>query len=192
MKISILFAIFISLLGSAAFAGTLPLYSRTTVKIIPAKVSVISVSPQENKEKQEPKKAVDSKISDFMPGLRRVAKEFAVDVRPTNFLEQRDFMSIQPFKDNEGMLLVIDPPEAKQLKSNNLLGKVDILFVDVNGSITQIAPDISLADLDQPLQSEKTIHGILFLKAGTAKEDDIVPGDKVENSLFKSQPIILQ
>ena len=115
-----------------------------------------------------------------------------MEVRPLSFLEQRDFIAHQPFTDKEGMMLLVDPPAPAQLKSSNLLGKMDVLFVLEDGKIDKIAPEISLPELEEPLTSDKPIRVFVFLKAGQAQASDIRPGDRVDNPLFKTHPIILQ
>lgn len=162
------------------------IYTKTVITIIPASDTAKPAG------KDDGKKIEDSKESELMPSIHRVAKEFTVEVRPLAFLQQSDFIAHQPFTDKEGMMFVVDPSGPVSLKSSNLLGKVDVLFVLEDGIIEKIAPELSLRDLAEPLTSEKPIHALVFLGSGMAQSSDIKPGDRIDAAFFKTHPIILQ
>jgi len=181
------------LLALPAFADAPLTYSKTVVKIIPASEKQVFMEKEEAFGKEsDTKKAGDSNTHDLMPVLHRVAKEFTVEVRPLSFLEQRDFIAHQPFTDKEGMMMVVEPAAVTQLKSSNLIGKSDILFVMEDGHIEKIAPDIALSELAEPLDSGKPVRAFIFLKSGMEQESDIKPRASIENDLFKPHPVILQ
>lgn len=170
----------------SGYAGTTLTYSTTVIKIVPAQETVSTA------KKNDDKKSVDVGASDLLPDLHRVEKEFTVEVRPLGFLAQKDFIAHQPFTDREGMMMVIDPPTQEQLKSSNLIGKIDVLFVLEDGLIEKIVPDIDLTTLAEPLAADKPIHAFIFLKAGMAAASDIKPGDHVRGVIFKTHPVVLQ
>lgn len=173
---------------SQASADAPLVYSKTVITIVPAP----ELSKPQSNKKADDKKISDSKTIDLLPETRRVTKEFTVEVRPLSFLSEHDFIAHQPFTDKEGMMMLIDPPAPTQLKSSNLLGKVDVLFVLEDGIIDKIAPDLSLPELEEPLASDKPVRAFVFLKPGQAQASDIRPGDRVENPLFKTHPFVLQ
>ncbi|HEU5046260.1 MAG TPA: DUF192 domain-containing protein [Rickettsiales bacterium] len=179
---------------SSAYADTPIIYSQAVIKIVPSPASLKeeSLKEAEKSKTDTNKKAGDSSAADFMPILHRVVKEFTVEIRPLSFLQQHDFIAHQPFNDREGMMTLIDPPAKAQLKSSNLLGKVDVLFVKEDGIIDKIAPELSLPDLSEPIDSDKPIRAFIFLKDGAAQASDIRPGDSVEGSVFKAPPVILK
>jgi uncharacterized membrane protein (UPF0127 family) len=172
-----------------AYADSQPpiIYTKTIVKIIPklAPAKVVNATKEDKKEDT-------TKPSEILPELARVSKEFNVEVRPLQFLAQRDFIAHQPFTDKEGMLILIDPPQQASLNAARLLAKVDVFFINEDGIITKIAPDLALSTLDEPINSDNPLHAFLFLKAGMSKTNDIKPGDRVESSFFKKHPIVLQ
>ncbi len=191
----ILYVILICLIPvSAAFAYVPLIYSKTLIRIVPAEDSGAAASrePTKNGKDETGKTLGDSKTSDLLPSLHRIAKEFTVEVRPMSFLDQKDFIAHQPFTDREGMMMVIDPPAQEQLKSTTLVGKTDVLFVLDDGTIEKIAPQIDLSQLSEPLATDKPVRAFIFLKAGTAQQADIRPGDHVVGFLFKTHPVILQ
>jgi uncharacterized membrane protein (UPF0127 family) len=184
-----LIAIFISSLliaGSCYGAGSAFLYSKTVLKIVPKPAPVESIISPAEKEKEA------NKPTEILPKLERIAKEFSVDVRSPQFLMQKDFIAFQPFTDKEGMLIVIDPPQATSLQSSNMLAKADVLFLMEDGLIVKIAPELSMHNLAEPVNSDQPVKAILFLKAGMAKNSDIKPGDRVENALFKTHPVVIE
>lgn len=183
-----LLLVILLLFPAFAYADAPLIYSKTVVRIIPSSDTVKSRSKLDDDDK----KAVDSKVTDFLPSLQRVTKEFTVEVRPLSFLDQHDFIAHQPFTDKEGMMMLVDPPASAALKSANLLGNIDILFVLEDGTIEKIAPNLALNELVEPLTSEKPVRAFIFLKAGQAQASDIRPGDRIDNPLFKNHPVILQ
>lgn len=194
MRLVYTLALSMLLPASVACADAPLVYSQAVIKIVPSPASIKEDAQKEaEKSKQDVnRKAGDSRLSDLLPSLQRVVKEFTVEIRPLSFLQQRDFIAHQPFSDREGMMTLIDPPAQAQLKSSNLLGKVDVLFVKEDGIIDKIAPDLSLPELTEPLDSDKPIHAFIFLKDGAAQAADIRPGDSVEGSVFKAPPVVLQ
>ena len=172
-------------------AETPVIYSKTVIKIIPKQVQIFKEEGKKE-DKNNEKKAGDSKTGDMLPNLKRVTKEFNVEVRPLSFITQHDFISSQPFTDKEGMMMMVDPVQIAELKSSNLFGKIDVLFVSEDGVISKIAPNLTLSELAEPVSSEKPIKAFIFLKNDMARISDIKPNDIIENPIFKSHPIILQ
>jgi len=173
--------------ASVSYASSPLVYSKTVITILPASEGI-----RQGNNKEEGKKAEDSKLGDLIPGTRRTRKEFTVEVRPLSFLNQNDFISHQPFRDKEGMMFIIDPPDIVPLKSSNILGEVDIVFVSEDGIIEQIAPHIDLSDINEPIQSDKKVKAIIFLGKGSTSANDIRPNDHIESQFFKTHPVILQ
>lgn len=180
---SLLFLFIILIPFAVVSAEPTPIvYSRILLKIIPTSQPVSTTKEQ----KENAKKSVAE-----LPPTPRNTKTYTVNVRPLQFLAQRDFISHQPFTDKGGMLILIDPPEVATLQSSNLLGTVDVLFISPDGIIIKIIPNVSLSALEEPISTEKPVRAFVFLKGQTAKTDHIQPGDRIENSLFKSNPLIL-
>ena len=178
----ILLAIVCISLPLAGVAQTPLTYSKVTIRIAPRSAAP---KPEATKGESDAAKKEESgaaKPSEILPVLPRTAKEFVVELRPPAFLTQKDFIAHQPFGDKEGMLILLDPPQAMKLTATNLLGKSDILLVKEDGLISQIAPDVNLRELDEPIDSSEMLRAFVFLKAGTAKASDIQPGDRVSGA----------
>ena len=179
---------------NTALAGSPLVYSKTIIKIIPSELKprILERSDAPSKTNNDDRKAKDTKANDLMPMLKRNAKEFTVQVRDLSFLKQRDFIAIQPFNDKEGMMMLVDEGKKARIESSNLLGKFDILFISPDGIIELVAPEISLSGLGEPLESSKDIRAVIFLKSNITEQNDIRPGDRIENDMFKTHPIILE
>jgi uncharacterized membrane protein (UPF0127 family) len=190
MRILIL-AVILSLFSNILFAQNALYYNKTTIKIVAAE-NVATINGVRILQNNNDKKAQDTKSSELMPAVIRVSKEFAISIRPITILDQQDFLVIEPFTDKDGMMILINESDKQELKSSNFMGKTDILFVSPTGIIEQIAPDIALADLDEPLKANKKIRAFIFLKSKMTEINDIRPGDKVESSIFKTNPVILE
>jgi uncharacterized membrane protein (UPF0127 family) len=61
---------------------------------------------------------------------------------------------------------------------------LDMLFIDADGRITQIAVDIQPLS-DAVIASREPVRAVLELRAGLTAELDIEPGDRVVHPLFE-------
>jgi len=68
---------------------------------------------------------------------------------------------------------------------------LDVLFVDEYGFITKIAPSLVLANLKEPIPSEKPVLVMIYLRAGSCERLSIKPGDRVVGDIFKRRPAVL-
>ena len=82
-------------------------------------------------------------------------------------------------------------PVIKPIVRSNQYAPVDILFIDKQGKITQIAPNILLSELEDDIYPSSPILAFLFLKGGACADLQINAGDQVQYSLFKKPPVIL-
>lgn len=192
------FLLTLLLLACPAIAGADEtfVYTKTVLKIVPRPGSQRTPAPAEAKDAAKDIKKGDTPLFDtaesLMPVIKRAPKEYTVEVRTRAFLDQTDFIEHQPFADREGMLILIDPPAEAAVKSTQMIAQADLLFVDADGVIVKIAPELALAALTEPVESGKPIHAFLFLKSGAAAHDDILLGDRIENSNFKTHPVVIE
>ena len=167
-------------------------YSKTTIKINP-KNPEMSPEPQGTEKSVNPENVggvLDPAV--MMPALQRTPKEFVVDLRTQDFLQQKDFIVMQPFADREGMMILIEPAARFQLKATRMISSADVLFADSDGYITKMAPDLKFPTLTETIDSDKPIHAVIYLKSGTIASSDIQIGDRVENMNFQTHPVVIQ
>jgi uncharacterized membrane protein (UPF0127 family) len=150
-------------------------YSKAVIKIIPA-------ARQSAEGKEDSAKAATAST----PHL------FTVAIRDIAFLDQKDFVASFALSGQNGLLLPVAAEETPPLQAKSLLTPVDVLFVAPDGAIAEIAPSLSLARLEEPLIPHEKLRAYLLLKAGTAAEMGIKPGDYVQHSLFRRRPVVLQ
>jgi Uncharacterized ACR, COG1430 len=149
--------------------------------------------------KADAKKQEELKVSKILPpeGEQsppppRTSFDFTVEIKTPDFLIQDDFITHSMFGKHEGLLILIDPVAEASLTASRMVGTSDVIFINEDGIITKIAPNLNLADLAEPIASGKPIRAFLFIKAKSAEQDRIIPGDRFENGIFKTHPVILQ
>ena len=80
---------------------------------------------------------------------------------------------------DEGMIFPFDPPRGASFWMRNTVIPLDLIFVGVDGRISNIAASAIPYD-ESPLNSIGLAKAVLELRGGRAAELGIVPGDKVE------------
>lgn len=146
----------------------------------------------DEKEKQE-KAGEDGKAAENEQETHeRTPIEFSVESKSPDFLAQDDFISHDSFPTHEGLLIVLDPAGDYSLTATRMVSTSDILFINEDGYITKIAPNLNLAELSEAIPSKGAVKALLFVKAGTVSEDKIALGDHFEGDLFKTHPYVLQ
>ena len=117
---------------------------------------------------------------------------FQVEVRDGRTLYgQEGWFNLTSYDDDKGVLLAFNPPAQTPIISSAQYAPVDILFIDREGTIIQIAPKIQLAELEQQIMPQAPVSAFLFLKSGICEKLVINPGDTVDYALFKPSPVIL-
>jgi uncharacterized membrane protein (UPF0127 family) len=190
--------IFFMLLLTCTAAGAEEMtfvYTKTVLKIIP-RVEIVAtepVVPDDSKKSAKTDDDASTKTPDnLMPKLKRTPKEFTVELREPSFLDQKDFIAHQPFDDKEGLMILITPPRQAQLSSTHMIASADVLFVDADGIIVKIAPQVDLFKLAERIDSDKPIRAFVYLKAGAVADNDIRIGDRLENTYFKTHPVVIE
>ncbi len=103
---------------------------------------------------------------------------FKVELADTPEAQARGLMFRTELGDNEGMIFPSDSPEPRSFWMKNTPLSLDIIFIGVDGRITNIAANTTPYSLDS-VSSSGIASGVLELRAGRAKALGIVPGDRV-------------
>jgi Uncharacterized conserved protein len=90
-----------------------------------------------------------------------------------------------------GLFLMLPYPTIAPVVTVTQYAPVDVLFIDAEGHITQIAPNLVLADLKEDIYPDNEILALLMVKGGSCEELSIHPGDSVIHDIFKKPPQIL-
>jgi len=117
---------------------------------------------------------------------------FDVEVRDAMTLySQKGWYNLDSPSVKSGVLMMFRAPGISPIMRMTQYAPLDILFIDREGKITQIIPNINLSALDQEIMPENTVLAFLFLRGGTCKALSVNPGDIVDYKLFKKPPVIL-
>lgn len=104
---------------------------------------------------------------------------FRVEVARTGPEQARGLMFRTRMGADEGMIFPMDPPRGAAFWMRNTVIPLDIIFVGVDGRISNIAAN-AVPYSETPLPSVGEVRGVLELNAGRAAALGIVPGDSVE------------
>lgn len=103
---------------------------------------------------------------------------FRVEVARTEQEQAKGLMFRTAMGADEGMIFPMNPPRGAAFWMRNTVLPLDILFIGVDGKVSNIAANARPYD-ETPLESVGLVKGVLELNAGRAAELGIVPGDSV-------------
>lgn len=117
---------------------------------------------------------------------------FEVEVRDAAALRhQQGWFDLGGLSENGGMLMVFSASGLPPVARSTQYAPLDILFIDQEGKITQILPDLVLAKLEREIYPDAPVLAFLFLKGGMCKKLSIAPGDEVDYKIFRKPPVML-
>ena len=108
-----------------------------------------------------------------------VRHSFRVEVAASPQEQARGLMFRTTMGADEGMIFPMSPPRGASFWMRNTVIPLDIIFVGVDGRITNIAANAIPYD-ERPLSSVGEVKAVLELNGGRAAQLGIAPGDKVE------------
>ena len=103
---------------------------------------------------------------------------FRVEVARTAQQQARGLMFRTAMGADEGMLFPMDPPRGASFWMRNTVISLDLIFVGVDGRISNIAANAIPYD-ESPLRSAGLVTAVLELNGGRAAELGLKAGDKV-------------
>lgn len=103
---------------------------------------------------------------------------FRVEVARTAQQQARGLMFRTAMGADEGMLFPMDPPRGASFWMRNTVIPLDLIFVGVDGRISNIAANAIPYD-ESPLRSAGLVTAVLELNGGRAAELGLKAGDKV-------------
>lgn len=135
--------------------------------------SIIRPTPEET-EQENPDIVLDVEIRDGM-----------------SLYNQSGWFNLTSYSEKQGVMMAFSKPDLKPIVRSTQYAPVDILFIDKQGTVTQIVPNILLSDLEDDIYPSAPILAFLFLKGGTCAYMNVNVGDEIQYSLFKKPPLIL-
>lgn len=113
-------------------------------------------------------------------GDRRIL--FKTELAAAPEAQQRGLMYRTELADDEAMLFPSDRPEARGFWMKNTPLPLDIIFVGVDGRISNIAA-MTVPYSTETVYSEGLTSAVFEIRGGLAEELGIVPGDRLEYTL---------
>jgi uncharacterized membrane protein (UPF0127 family) len=108
-----------------------------------------------------------------------------------NFYRQDGWINLRAMREDHAVLLVFEQLSQDPILPASNYAPIDILMVDEQGKITEIAPSLILASLEQEIYPQKPVKAFILLAGGSTGRLAIKPGDEVIYSIFKKPPPIV-
>lgn len=112
---------------------------------------------------------------------------FEVEIADEPAERRRGLMFRRSMEADHGMLFRHDQPQRSAMWMKNTFISLDILFIQQDGVIVNIAHDTEPESLTQ-IASKGRVLGVLELNAGTTRRLAIKPGDQVLHAIFGNAP----
>ena len=117
---------------------------------------------------------------------------FDIEIRDgMSLYNQNGWFNLSSYSEKTGVMMVFPEPTIQPIIPSAQYAPTDILFINKQGKITQIVPNILLSELDQEIYPDTEILAFLFLKGGTCANLSINAGDDIQYSIFKKPPLVL-
>lgn len=111
---------------------------------------------------------------------------YNVEVARTPVQMQRGLMFRDNMPEDRGMLFIYQPERPARMWMKNTILSLDMIFIDANGQIINIAENTTPFSLDT-IESGGPVRAVLELNAGQAGKHNFVVGDKVLHPVFKAE-----
>ena len=115
------------------------------------------------------------------------ANQFQVEVATAPDVRAIGLMFRTSLADDRGMLFDFGAEQYVSFWMKNTYIPLDLLFIDANGVILQIAAQTTPLSLDS-IRSNQPVRGVLEIRGGLAGEIGIREGDRVIHGIFDHLP----
>lgn len=116
----------------------------------------------------------------FLDSTSSVIKEIAIEIAKNNFERETGLMYRKEMKKDRGMIFIFDDLRRRSFYMKNTYIPLDIIFIDENNVIINIAKGEPLND--SSLLSDRAAKYVLEVNQGMTEQWGIKPGDKIEFS----------
>jgi hypothetical protein len=111
--------------------------------------------------------------------------EFLVEMAVSPAQRSQGLMFRESLEEDRGMLFDFGKPQRATMWMRNTYVPLDMLFIDDDGQITQIAADTQPLS-DAVIASREPVRAVLELRGGVSAKLGIRPGDRVIHPLFSA------
>ena len=112
--------------------------------------------------------------------------DFQVEMAVSPAQRSQGLMFRESLEENRGMLFDFGRPQRASMWMRNTYVPLDMLFIDAEGRITQIAANTQPLS-DAVVASREPVRAVLELRGGVSAKLGIKPGDRVIHPMF-SEP----
>jgi uncharacterized protein len=109
--------------------------------------------------------------------------EFQIEMAVSPEQRSQGLMFRESLEEDRGMLFDFGRPQRASMWMRNTYVPLDMLFIDAQGRITQIAADTQPLS-DAVIASREPVRAVLELRGGVSAKLGIKPGDRVIHPLF--------
>lgn len=109
--------------------------------------------------------------------------EFQVEMAVSPEQRSQGLMFRESLEEDRGMLFDFGRPQRATMWMRNTYVPLDMLFIDADGRITQIAANTQPLS-DTVVASREPVRAVLELRGGVSAKLGIKPGDRVIHPLF--------
>lgn len=191
MRVLLLIAIAVAIYYAhgALSAEQALVFRRDVVTIVPAAdVEVIEAEDPKTAKKKDAEERKQVK----KPEPPRQPVAIRAEIRSDQVLKLDWVHSLKTLRNDMGMLILFDPPTNRALSRENMYATVDVLFINAEGTIIQIVPDLNLSQLRDRVTAKEPVRAWMYLQGGAVKAFNIKPGDQLNHPLFSPKPVVLQ
>ena len=115
-----------------------------------------------------------------------------VEIRDAALLyNQSGWYNLSSPSDTQGVFMVFSAPTMAPISASAQYAPLDVLMIDKEGAIKQIAPKLMLTELTEDIYPKEPVLAFLFMRGGACAKHSIQPGDHVEYKIFKKPPAVL-
>lgn len=107
-----------------------------------------------------------------------------VELRNEEALRLEYIHELNTLSPETGVMIALSVPGVAPLPAMSVFTPVDAVFIDEEGTILQIVPNVILGEMTRSIAARRPIKALLFLKAGQAAARAIRPHDIVAGSSF--------
>jgi hypothetical protein len=111
--------------------------------------------------------------------------EFQVEMAVSPAQRSQGLMFRESLEEDRGMLFDFGQPQRASMWMRNTYVPLDMLFIDGQGRITQIAANTQPLS-DAVIASREPVRAVLELKGGVSAKLGIKPGHRVIHPMFKA------
>lgn len=173
-------------------------YSKTMVALVPGDTipKTISQAPEIRGEvsdasKDEGSTEENAQKAALNPEKKALQKHIInVQVRPGQIDPDSGILNNYLLDEKNGVLTYFSQAQPRRLLAENIQKPLDILFINDEGMILQIVPQVIPAYLPDDIGTDFPLRAMLYLQAGLAESWNIKPGYRVEHGMFNPKPMI--